>query len=59
MRLSRVPSLPFISFIYSHEDQKRTSRMRVILCPREIGRNTRQDNEATAELSHEGASVLP
>lgn len=41
MRLFRVPSLPFAAFIRSHEDQERTSRMRVILCPREIGRNTR------------------
>lgn len=61
MRLFSNPFLllSFVVFIYSHKDQERTSRIRVIFCPHEIGRNTRQDNEATAELSHEGTSVLP
>lgn len=61
MSNTSLPSpFAFIAFSFgSHEAQERISRMRVILCPREIGRNTRQDNEATAELSHGGASVLP
>lgn len=56
------PPNPFASISLHLSIVMRTSRMRVILCPHEIGRNTRQDNEATAELSHGGsstASVLP